>query len=72
VDFCATKGAATLYVQVCYLLAADETVEREFAVLESIPDNYPKYVLSMDEIDRSRNGIIHKNIRNFLLGDFVR
>ena len=71
VDFCAVKGNATLYVQVCYLLASDETVEREFVVLETIADNYPKYVLSMDEIDRSRNGIIHKNIRDFLLGDFV-
>jgi uncharacterized protein len=71
VDFCATKGSATLYLQVCYLLATDETVEREFAVLETIRDNYPKYVLSLDDMDRSRNGIIHKNIRDFLLGDFA-
>ena len=71
VDFCATKSGAIVYVQVAYLLASEETVEREFSVLETIPDNYPKYVLSMDEIDRSRNGIIHKNIRDFLLGDFV-
>lgn len=71
VDFCAGRGAVTVYVQVCYLLASDETVEREFSVLEGIQDNFPKYVLSMDEIDRSRNGIIHKNIRDFLLGDFV-
>ncbi|MBN1188415.1 MAG: ATP-binding protein [Dehalococcoidales bacterium] len=66
-DFCASRGPETLYVQVCYLLASDDTVEREFRVLESIPDNYPKYVLSLDEIDRSRNGIIHQNIRDFLL-----
>jgi uncharacterized protein len=71
VDFCAAKGANVVYVQVSYLLASEETVEREFAVLETIPDNYPKYVLSMDEIDRSRKGIIHKNIRDFLLGAFV-
>lgn len=71
VDFCATRGAATVYVQVCYLLASDETVEREFTALESIPDNFPKFVLSMDDIDRSRNGIIHKNIRAFLLGEYV-
>lgn len=69
VDFCAKRGADVLYVQVCYLLASDDTVEREFSSLESIPDNYPKYVLSMDEIDRSRNGIYHQNIRDFLLGD---
>jgi uncharacterized protein len=68
VDFCATMGNSVIYVQVCYLLATDETVEREFSALESIRDNYPKYVLSLDEIDRSRNGIIHKNIRDFLLG----
>ncbi|MBN1519594.1 MAG: ATP-binding protein [Spirochaetales bacterium] len=71
VDFCAMRGPALVYVQVCYLLASEETVKREFSVLESIPDNFPKYVLSMDEIDRSRNGIIHKNIRDFLLGDYV-
>jgi hypothetical protein len=50
-----------------YLLASEETIEREFAVLESIPDNYPKYVVSMDEIDRGRNGIKNINIRNLLL-----
>jgi predicted AAA+ superfamily ATPase len=71
VDFCASRGAVILYVQVCYLLASDDTVEREFSALENIPDNYPKYVLSLDEIDRSRNGIIHQNIRDFLLGDTV-
>lgn len=71
VDFCASRGSSTIYLQVTYLLASEDTVEREFSVLESIPDNFPKYVLSMDEIDRSRNGIIHKNIRDFLLGDYV-
>jgi uncharacterized protein len=40
-------------------------------VLETIRDNYPKFVLSLDDMDRSRNGIIHKNIRDFLLGDFA-
>lgn len=50
-----------------YLLAGDNTVEREFGVLEKIPDNYPKYVVTMDEINRGRNGIKHINIRDFLL-----
>lgn len=67
VDFVALMGNSRIYVQVSYLLASDETVEREFSVLESIPDNYPKYVVSMDEIDRGRNGIKHMNIRDFLL-----
>ncbi|MDX9785057.1 MAG: ATP-binding protein, partial [Spirochaetia bacterium] len=68
VDFSAKKGNETLYVQVAYLLAGEDTVEREFSALERIPDNYPKYVVTMDEVDRSRNGIRHINIRRFLLG----
>ncbi|MBP2026536.1 putative AAA+ superfamily ATPase [Acetoanaerobium pronyense] len=67
VDFVAEEGNSRIYVQVSYLLASDETMEREFSVLESIPDNYPKYVITMDEIDRGRNGIKHMNIRDFLL-----
>lgn len=67
VDFVAISGGARVYIQVSYLLATEETVNREFSVLEGIPDNYPKYVVSMDEIDRGRNGIKHKNIREFLL-----
>ncbi len=51
----------------CYLLATDKTIEREFNVYDRVKDHYPKYVLSMDEFDMSRNGIIHKNIRDFLL-----
>ena len=51
----------------CYLLATDKTIEREFNVYDSVKDHYPKYVLSMDEFDMSRNGIINKNIRDFLL-----
>ncbi|RAP48610.1 MAG: hypothetical protein BZ135_00450, partial [Methanosphaera sp. rholeuAM6] len=53
-------------VQVTYLLASDDTIEREFSSLEKIRDNYPKYVLSLDEFDFSRNGIRHMNIIDFL------
>jgi len=67
IDFVVTRTKERIYVQVTYLLASDETVEREFSALEHIPDNYPKYVVSMDEIDRSRNGIKHVHVRNFLL-----
>lgn len=67
VDFVAKKNNETIYVQVSYLLASDETIEREFSPLEEINDNYNKYVLTMDEIDRSRNGITHMNIKDFLL-----
>ncbi|MDR3363404.1 MAG: ATP-binding protein [Clostridiales Family XIII bacterium] len=67
VDFIAVRGAETLYVQVAYLLATPDVVTREFRVLELIKDNFPKYVVSADEFDRSQNGIIHQNIRTFLL-----
>lgn len=69
IDFVAVLGKEKIYVQVTYLLVTEETVEREFSVLETIPDNYPKYVVSMDEIDRGRNGIKNVNIRDFLLID---
>lgn len=65
VDFIGEKQGEKLYVQVCYLLASPETVEREFGVLESINDNYPKLVLSMDEFEMGRNGIRHMNVREF-------
>ena len=69
IDFVAYKGSDTLYVQVCYLLASAETVEREFGNLERIKDNYPKYVISGDLPDFSRNGIKHYNIIKFLLNE---
>lgn len=70
VDFVAKDGADRIYVQVTYLLASEEMMEREFTALEMIPDNYPKYVVSMDEISRGRNGIKHLNIRDFLLAEW--
>lgn len=69
IDFVAYKDSDTLYVQVCYLLASTETVEREFGNLERIKDNYPKYVISGDLPDFSRNGIKHYNIIKFLLNE---
>ena len=67
IDFVCTKGNEKLYIQVAYLLASPETIEREFSSLEKINDNYPKYVISMDEFDMSRNGIRHINIIDFLI-----
>ena len=67
VDFVCTKGNEKIYIQVAYLLASSETIEREFTSLEKIDDNYPKYVISMDEFDMSRNGIKHINIIEFLI-----
>ena len=67
VDFVAERGSGKIYVQVSYLMPTAEIREREFSVLERIQDNYPKFVLSMDEMDFSRNGIIHRPIADFLL-----
>ena len=67
VDFVCAKRDEKIYVQVTYLLASEETIRREFGVYDTIPDNFPKYVLSLDEFDMSRNGIRHRNIRDFLL-----
>ena len=69
IDFIAERNGVKIYVQLAYLLASEETVRREFSVYDSIKDNFPKYVVSMDEFDFSRNGIIHRNIRDFLLGE---
>lgn len=67
IDFVCEKQGNRLYIQVAYLLASDETIQREFEVYAGIPDNFPKYVVTMDEFDMSRNGIKHRNIREFLL-----
>lgn len=67
IDFVCHKRDEKLYVQVTYLLASDETIQREFGAYDNIRDNFPKYVISLDEFDMSRNGIKHRNIRDFLL-----
>lgn len=67
IDFVCTRQADKIYIQVTYLLASDETISREFGVYDNIRDNYSKYVVSLDEFDMSRNGIKHRNIRDFLL-----
>ena len=69
IDFVCRKQDKKLYIQVSYILATEETIRREFDVYESIRDNFPKYVLSLDEFDMSQNGIIHRNIRDFLLDE---
>ena len=67
IDFMATKSGEKKYFQVAYLLNDARVVEREFGAYKTINDNYPKYVLSMDKTDFSQNGIIHKNIIDWLL-----
>ena len=69
VDFVCDKRGELIYIQVTYLLASPETIQCEFGVYDNIRDNFPKYVVSLDEFDMSRNGIKHRNIRDFLLED---
>jgi predicted AAA+ superfamily ATPase len=71
VDFVAEKEEERIYLQVAYLMPSPETVDREFSVLESIRDNHPKYVLSMDPLSIKReSGVKHLRILDFLLGGF--
>ena len=67
IDFIATKTNEKIYFQVAYLLADDKVIQREFGAFKDVNDNYPKYVLSLDKVDFSKNGIIHKNIIDWLL-----
>ncbi len=70
VDFIAKKDGNIKYIQVTYEIAVnDDAIEREFGTYKSIEDNYPKYVISLDKIDLSRDGIIHLNLIDFLLGE---
>ena len=67
IDFVCERRGEKLYVQVCYLMASEETIQKEFGVYDTVKDNYPMYVVSMDEFDMSRNGIKHWNVRDFLM-----
>jgi predicted AAA+ superfamily ATPase len=70
IDFIAEKSDKRIYVQVAYKLDSEQTVEREFSVLLSINDQYPKYVVTMDDVWReSVKGVIHAYIADFLLDD---
>ena len=72
VDFVCSKRKQQVYVQVCYLIATEETEEREFGVLRRIADNHPKYVISMSPLVKRDNidGIIHLGLHEFLLKGF--
>lgn len=71
VDFVAERGREKFYVQVSYLMPTADIREREFSALEQIPDNYPKFVLTMDDMDFSRNGIHHRPVVDFLLDQSI-
>jgi len=67
IDFIVMDGTERSYYQVTYLLTDEEVLRREFGAFDSVDDNFPKYVLSMDKYDFSRDGIKHVNIIDFLL-----
>ena len=70
IDFVAEKRGAKIYVQVAYKLENEETVNREFGNLLSINDQYPKYVVTLDERwQESIEGIQHLTVPEFLLSE---
>jgi predicted AAA+ superfamily ATPase len=67
IDFIAEKRGEKIYIQVAYKLDSEQTVEREFSVLQQINDNFPKYIVTMDEFWKENiDGIKHLHISDFL------
>lgn len=71
VDFVCKKQNRPIYIQVSYLLSSEETIERELKPLMNISDNYPKYVITMDEVNMSHDGIEHLNLIDFLIDNNI-
>ena len=68
IDFVAEKGEQTIYIQVAYLIADKETEKREFGNLQTIKNNHPKMVISMNPLNSISDveGIKHIHLRHFL------
>ncbi len=67
IDFVVDNFGERFYIQVADYLSSDEVIEREFGAYKNVADNFPKYVITMDKVDYSQDGIIHKNIIDWLL-----
>ena len=67
IDFVAIDGNKKCFIQVSYLMPEESTLKREFGAFKQITDPSPKYVLSLDKVDFSHDGITHMNIIDFLL-----
>jgi predicted AAA+ superfamily ATPase len=69
IDFVGQKQGNYIYVQVAYMLTDNNTIEREFGNLLKIADNFPKYVVTMDEYEAGSNfkGIEQIHLKDFLL-----
>jgi len=68
IDFVGDKNGAKIYVQVCLTIIDESTANREFGNLLKIEDNYPKYVITLNDIliGQGKDGIIQKNLIDFL------
>ncbi len=71
INFVCERNNNRIYVQVAYELSSEEVIEREFSPLLDVPDKYDCYVISLDENLKSRDGIKHLNVIDFLLGDEI-
>ena len=69
IDFVATRQNEKIYVQVTQRIASEKTERREYDHLREIRDNYPKYLLTIDALLQRRDGVLHKNIIDFISGD---
>jgi predicted AAA+ superfamily ATPase len=70
VDFVAEKQGKKIYIQVSYKLDSEQTITREFSPLFEIKDQFPKFVVTMDEFwKESFEGVQHFYISDFLLSD---
>lgn len=69
IDFVVDNFGERFYIQVADYLSSDEVIQREFGAYKNVADNFPKYVITMDKMDYSKDGIIHKNIIDWLLDE---
>jgi uncharacterized protein len=70
IDFACERAGKRIYVQACYLIADDETREREFGALLGTGDAWPRFVVSMDPLQADERGVRHLSLRAFLLGGY--
>ncbi len=70
----ADRNGERIYLQVAYMLYDQKTVDREFGNLMQLPDNYPKFVITMDEfpLNTSYKGIKQLHLRDFLMMTDIR
>ena len=67
IDFIATKNTTNIYIQVTYLLASEKTISREFGTFDNVKNNFPKYVISLDDIKINHSsGVLHEHVWDFI------